>query len=69
MVSDEQFPNLGATYGTYNFPKLRIVGIQEFVENGYFEKWVEIKRNPYWKYDSACNILAYSVDKDGKTNS
>jgi hypothetical protein len=54
-----KFPILECTYGTYNFPELRIIGIFEFVEKGYFEKWIEIKKNEKVKYDSNCNVLAY----------
>jgi hypothetical protein len=55
-----KFPILGATYGTHNHPKIKILDIYEFVNDGYFEKWAEIKKNPHWKYDSNCNILAYA---------
>lgn len=54
-----KFPVLEATYGTYNHPILRVVGIFEFVEQGYFEEWIHIKKNPLWKFNSVCNILAY----------
>lgn len=54
-----RFPVLGCTYGTYNHPKIKILSIFEFIEGGYFEKWVEIKKNPYLKFNSNCKILKY----------
>jgi hypothetical protein len=52
-----RLPVLEATWGTYNHPPIEIIGLYEFIEKGYLEKWVEIKKNPLIKYDSASIIL------------
>jgi hypothetical protein len=52
-----RFPILESTWGTYNHPPIEIIGLYEFIENGSLEKWVEIKKNPLIKYDSASIIL------------
>ena len=52
-----RFPILESTWGTYNHPPIEIIGLYEFIENRSLEKWLEIKKNPLIKYDSASIIL------------